>query len=178
MKLQNQGNIYLLGFMGSGKSTVAPLLANRLKRAFFDSDDWIEKQAGKSITEIFHDFGEDYFRNLESEAIKIISKMDNLVVALGGGAILRPENWIKIKDSGVTIYLKCSPEVIFNRIKGQQEIRPLLMGEAHQKLNKIRTLLAEREPYYSQADLIINYSQGDSVAKMVNRIKDELEVLI
>lgn len=178
MKFQRGGNIYLLGFMGSGKSTIAPLLAKKLKRAYFDTDEWIENQAGMSIAQIFHDYGENYFRKLENKCVELVANKNHLVVALGGGAVLRPENWTRIKNSGITVYLKCSLQGIWNRVKGQADTRPLLKGDTGQKLRTIEELLAARAPYYAQADLIINSGQRSSVEETVEYILEKLEGLI
>ena len=175
MKTPGQDNIYLLGFMGSGKSTVAPLLAKRLNRICFDTDAWIETQTGKSIARIFRDHGEDYFRAKESECVKVVTEMKHLVVALGGGIVLKAENWMKIKSSGITIYLKCDLHEIWDRLRGLPATRPLLSGDSNHQLETIKKLLTQREPYYARADLMISSCQHESVEVTVKRIQEKLE---
>jgi len=171
-------NIYLIGFMGSGKSTIAPMLAKKLKRGFFDTDAWIENNSGISISTIFAEFGEHYFRELERQSIQIVTQMKNMVVSLGGGAILNSENWIQIKQTGVTIYLKCSANLLWQRLKNSPDSRPLLTGDESQKKITVKKLLTEREPYYSRADLIYLIKGNDSTDDVVNFIVCQLEKIL
>ena len=123
------GNIYLIGFMGAGKSTVGRDLAARLGRPFCDTDKLIEKRAGLTIPEIFDALGEDGFRRLEAEVIREVAEEEGLVVALGGGAPLQDGNWYRLKESGVTVYLREAPEALHARLS-KSEGRPLLAGYA------------------------------------------------
>ncbi|MCM8778589.1 MAG: shikimate kinase [Candidatus Omnitrophica bacterium] len=163
-------NIVLVGFMGTGKTTVAKELAQRLKREYVSLDELIEKVEKKPITQIFAESGEDYFRALESRVIKEVSAKENLIIDAGGGAMLRRENIENFKKKGILICLKAKPEVILERTKGYKH-RPLLNVSNPQK--QIEKLLWIREPYYAQADHFIDTSQL-SVEEIVGEI---LEIL-
>ncbi len=176
MGRHKESNIYLLGFMGSGKSTLAPLLAMRMGKTSFDTDDWIERQIGKSVSQIFHEHGEEFFRKKEKECIELVTQMSNLVVALGGGAVLNDESWKRVRNSGISVYLKCSPQEIEQRIDGGN-VRPLLAGDIHRRRQTIEALLAERERRYAQADLTVNAADGKSPEEIVELILNELEGL-
>jgi len=149
------GNIYLIGFMGAGKSVVGRRLSSMLGWPFCDTDEFIERKAGLPVPEIFSRLGEAGFRRLEAEAVREVAGKDGLVVALGGGAPLREETWELIKKSGVTIYLKEAPEVLFLRLS-KDAGRPLLSGtEGEARRQRIAELLTEREPRYRKADLVV-----------------------
>ncbi len=168
------GNIYLIGFMGAGKSTVGRDLAARLGRPFCDTDELIEKRAGLTIPEIFDALGEDGFRRLEAEVIKEVAEEEGLVVALGGGAPLQDGNWHRLKESGITVYLKEEPEALHARL-AKNEGRPLLAGYAgEERLRRIRELLAFREPRYMEADLVVD-CRGRPPEELVAEILARLE---
>lgn len=148
-------NIYLVGMMGSGKTTLGRLLAEELERPFVDLDEMIELQTGRSIAEIFREEGEAGFRELETASLLEISRVRGGVVALGGGAVLREINRRIIQTTGYSIYLKVRPETVLARLP-EHPVRPLLLGmDLQEKLEALRRLLAAREPYYHQADLIV-----------------------
>ena len=109
--------IYLIGFMGVGKSTVGKGLSERLEYELIDTDELIEEKEGLSISSIFEKKGEDYFRELETDTIKELSSSDNIVVSCGGGIIKNEENVKLMKDSGRVILLTASPESIYERVK-------------------------------------------------------------
>ncbi len=139
--------IFLLGFMGSGKSTVGPLLARALGRPFVDLDKVIEEETGKTIEAIFRDEGETRFREYESLFLKKVGSGE-VVVATGGGVVIREENW-KVLEKGVTVALVASPEELEKRLAGSVG-RPLLEGD-----RDWRELLKDREPLYRRASLIV-----------------------
>lgn len=174
--------IYLTGFMGSGKSTIGPILANTIGYEFVDIDKTIEKTANKTVMEIFADNGEGYFRELEKRAIQEISKAHSHVVSLGGGTITKQENLSIIRSTGVLVYLKAAPEEILQRMRFKAD-RPLLRGadgtllSNGQLLERIVRLLREREPFYSQADVIVN-SGGRNVRQTVDEIVRKIRTLI
>ena len=171
------GNMYLVGFMESGKSTLAPKLAEKLNRAFFDSDLWIENNSGKSIYQIFTEEGEESFRKIETDCIKMVLKMKHLVVAIGGGAIISSQNWINLKKSGIIIYLKCSLETIWQRIKKSAN-RPLLPKNSEEKYLQIKSLLTMRSPFYERADIIFSYKPGKSTKEVTDQLVKRIEELI
>lgn len=154
------GNIILIGFMGSGKSTVGIKLSYRLRRALEDTDKLIEKEEGRTISEIFRDDGEPYFRNLETECLKkLIQTTDGKIISVGGGLPMREENHALLKKLGTVVYLRATPETIYERVK-HDTTRPLLQGDNPQE--KIRTLLRERTPIYEQvADFIVDVDNKD-----------------
>jgi len=160
--------------MASGKTRVGKLLAKRLRLRYMDSDAFIVERAGKSISEIFEQDGEEKFRELEKEAIKEISKMEKLVVSLGGGAVAKPENVKAIKSSGILIRIIAEPEILCERI-GRNDKRPLMAGlEPKARLTKIKTMLAEREKFYANADFSI---ESDEVGPEERIIPELLEIL-
>jgi len=145
-------NIVLTGFMGTGKTEVGKLLAKKLSYTFVDADTEIELQEKMPITEIFKRFGEPYFRDVESEVIKRLSKMERVVISTGGGAVLRNENVANLKRNGILICLQARPETIYERTKHDTS-RPLLQVE--DPLQRIKELLEIRRPYYEKADIMI-----------------------
>lgn len=146
-------NVFLIGFMGAGKTTVGRVLADRIGYLYLDADEVIEKNAGKSISAIFSEHGEEYFRDLESESLKSISAAERQVVATGGGVVMRDENWETMKNAGITVYLKAPVEVIWERIR-HSTTRPLL--QVGNPLETARALLDRRSPLYEKADLIVD----------------------
>lgn len=171
--------IYITGFMGSGKSTLGPIVANTIGWNSYDIDSEIEKRTGMKVTEIFKSKGEKFFRELESSILDEHSKEPEVVVSLGGGTIAYNNNYDIIKKTGVLVYLKSSPEKIFLRLKHKTD-RPLfqtfdnLILSDEEALQKIKRLLSEREKYYRNADIIIDID-GISVGRTVDRLVRELK---
>lgn len=150
-------NIFLIGFMGSGKSTIARLLAEETKCELVEMDETIEKEAGLSINKIFETYGEKYFRDLESKLVERIADKGGAVVSCGGGAVLREENVLNMKKNGKIIYLSATPETIFERVRYSTN-RPLLNG--NMKVDYIRTLMEKRLPIYEKAaDVVVDVNQ-------------------
>jgi shikimate kinase len=149
-------NIFLVGFMGAGKSTVGRLLARRLGWRYCDADKVIETKAGKTVSEIFSSHGEPRFRDLESDTIKSLAGKERQVVATGGGAVMREENMRAMKNGGVTVYLKAPMSVIWERIK-HSRTRPLL--NVDNPLEAAAELLRKRIPYYEKADITLDTAQ-------------------
>ncbi len=160
MAAQKKNLIFLTGFMGSGKSTIAPILANTLGFRSVDIDREIELQCGRTIREIFSDFGEDYFRELEHKLLLQFSEEENCVVSLGGGTISNEQNLHLIKSAGILVYLKARPEFIFHRLRHKSD-RPLVQSREGLLLSdeelrqRIFQLLQSREPFYGQADITV-----------------------
>jgi shikimate kinase len=146
-------NIYLVGFMGTGKSTVGKALAKVLNKEFKDLDELIEEREKIKIVEIFEQFGEQYFREVETAVVREISEKENLVIATGGGVVVNEENFSLLKKSGTLITLVASPETIYERIKDSIE-RPLLNVE--NPLDTIKRMLFERAYYYIKSDFIVD----------------------
>ena len=146
-------NIVLVGFMGTGKTTIATKLANALNMRYISTDDLIEKREKRTINEIFTKSGEDYFRNVESDVVREVAGQDGLVVDTGGGVVIREENLANLKLTGIVICLTADENTVMERTKKYKH-RPLLNVE-DPKL-KIRTLLAKRAPFYAKADHCID----------------------
>jgi len=160
-------NIILVGFMGTGKSVVGKLLAKKLNRDFLESDDMIEAKEKMPIKDIFEKKLEPYFRLVEKEVIKEAAKRENIIISAGGGAIIDEDNFNNLKNNGIIICLKASPETILKRTKGLKT-RPLLNVPDPKK--RIEDLLAKRELYYNKADYSIdtdNLSIDDVVLKII-----------
>lgn len=151
------GNICLIGYMGSGKSTVGRMLAGKLDREFMDTDDLITENEGRSIPEIFRDSGEPYFRGLEYGLLKRLADEEpvkGIVLATGGGIPVDERNRALLKKTGTVIYLRSSAESLCERV-GNDTNRPLL--NAPDRLKKIREMLKYRGPLYEEcADIIID----------------------
>jgi len=153
--MENKKNIYLVGFMGTGKSVVSRELAKRLKRDYFDLDDLIEKKEKRKIRGIFAQDGEAYFRKIEKEALREVSQSGNLIISCGGGIVLDDENIEIMKKSGIMICLSARPEIILKRTSTAGH-RPLLNVENPK--DKIVDLLKLRAPFYAKADYTIDCS--------------------
>lgn len=146
-------NIVLVGFMGTGKTTIATKVAHRLKMDYVSTDDLIVKREKRTINEIFTKSGEEYFRDVEGEVVREVSVMENVVIDAGGGAVLREENISRLKSTGVVICLTADEETIMERTKKYKH-RPLLSVEDPKR--KIRDLLAKRSPFYAKSDYTID----------------------
>ena len=156
-------SLYLVGMMGSGKTSTGHPLAERLGYGFVDADAVIEQAAGCSIPEIFERDGEAGFRKLESQVLSAISQRHSLVVATGGGAVTQPENW-GLLHSGIVIWLDVIPDQLLQRLKADSTVRPLLQTTDPE--TALNTLLNERRPLYAEADLtvVINDETPEAVA--------------
>jgi shikimate kinase len=141
MRLPPQ-RIYLIGFMGSGKSTVGPLLADRLHWTFLDLDSQIESEQGCTILEIFQREGESSFRQMEREALRQTSQLESAIIALGGGAYTLSDNRDWIQQSGISVFLDCPWEIVLERCAGDKT-RPLF-----QDTQKVQALFETRRPLY------------------------------
>ncbi len=145
-------NIYLVGFMGTGKTAVGKILAQRLDKEFVEMDEVIEERQGRPIVEIFKDPGEPYFRKLETQLLSELSKRADLVISCGGGLICNEDNLKTLKETGTVFNLKSSAQMIYERTKKYAH-RPLLNVE--DPVKQIEELIQKREPYYCQAHYTI-----------------------
>ena len=144
--------IFLVGFMGSGKSTVGRNLAEKINWDFVDLDEVIEKREGLTISQIFEEKGEEYFRNKEALYLRELSQKEKVVVATGGGAPCFSDNMSWMNEHGLTIYLKADAELLLERLKAETISRPLLKGKSEAELRYfIKAKMQDREPFYSQA---------------------------
>jgi shikimate kinase len=149
--------VVLVGFMGSGKTTVGQVVAKRLGWRFLDLDDWIETQAGRSVARIFDEDGERRFRELERLAAREVQGLRDYVIATGGGAFAEPETRMALSAGAVTVWLRCDPETLLARIPADGS-RPLA-----RKRETIRGLLDARESSYRMADRIVDATGGPAV---------------
>lgn len=160
-------NIYLIGFMGSGKSTVARELATYMKATCVEMDEQIEEQQQMPITQIFDTYGETYFRDLETEFLRSLTEKENIVVSCGGGSVLRDENADLMKTHGKIILLTAKPETIYERVKDSKN-RPVLNG--NMTVAYIQELMEKRRVRYETvADVRIS-TDGKSVAEICAEI--------
>ena len=160
-------NLYLVGMPGAGKTSVGRQLARRMQRTFIDADHEIEARTGVGIPLIFDIEGEQGFRDRESKVIAELAHESDLVVATGGGVVLRPENRAALKQGGMVIYLHATPRLLFERTRLDPH-RPLL--QVADPMRKIEELFAQRDPLYREvADIVIN-SVGGSISHLVKQI--------
>jgi shikimate kinase len=165
-------NIFLVGMPGAGKTTVGRQLAKRLQRRFVDADHEIEQRTGVRIPLIFDIEGEQGFRDREARVIAELAAGSDMVVATGGGAVLRPENRAALRSGGTVIYLQASPDLLFERTRLDPN-RPLLQVQDPRR--KLEELYAQRDPLYREvADIIVN-SIGGSIAQLVRQVQRQLE---
>jgi shikimate kinase len=168
----NLNNIFLVGMPGAGKTTVGRQLARRLQRNFIDADHEIEARTGVRIPLIFDIEGELGFRDREAKVIAEFATRKDLVVATGGGAVLRPENRAAMRQGGTVIYLNATPELLYERTKLDPN-RPLLQVEDPRR--KLDELFAQRDPLYRDvADIVVN-SLGGSIGQLVRQVEKQLQ---
>lgn len=170
-------NVVLVGFRGSGKTSVGRVLAERLKREFVDCDEFIEKRTQLTIREIFERHGESHFRTLESEAITELAKLDGKVIATGGGAVLKYQNMQVFKRAGSRIYfLEIGAETASSRIQGDpitRSRRPALTDKDPE--TEIREQIQLRAPYYLKAADVVVRAEARTVLQVAEEILRDLE---
>lgn len=163
--------IFLIGFMGSGKSTTGRKLAARLRWSFVDLDDRIEERAGMKIPEIFSEKGEAWFREMESSVLQDLAHNTDLVVSTGGGAPCHDDNMDFMLRSGLTVYLKLTPEQLKNRLKNSKTERPLLKNINEPDFTDyISRKLREREKWYSRAAITIDGFETD-ISSLISLVR-------
>jgi shikimate kinase len=173
--------VYLAGFMGSGKSTVAPPLARALGCDWLDTDSEVERKTGMAIAEIFSREGEPWFRRIEKEVLFDTASRRPVVVATGGGTIANEECLAFVRSAGLLVYLKVEFETLFTRLKTGRS-RPLLTtdrpaaGDERLLRETMLRLLSEREPYYLRADLVV-IPDADDPAATASRIAESIDRL-
>ena len=166
-----QKSIVLIGLMGSGKSSIGKRLSEKISVPFVDSDDEIELAAGMTISEIFENFGEPYFRSGEERAVERILSGNPKVIATGGGAFMSERNRIIIKQKALSVWLKADLETLWARVQGK-DTRPLLKFENPKHV--LKTLLDKREPTYAKADLIVESQRNVTQLSMVSKLLKSL----
>ncbi len=164
-------NIILFGFMGTGKTAIGKALAEKLKMKFVDMDDLIEEREGTIISEIFASKGEPYFRRVESRVAEDVAGQTGLVVATGGGVVLKCENVRTLESTGTGVCLNASPEMIYERVRDESH-RPLL--DVEDPLKRIREMLEARKPYYARVKHQLNTDQL-TVEEAVGKVTEIVE---
>ncbi len=165
-KQNSMKRIFLIGFMGSGKTTVGKLLAQKLEFSFIDLDQYIENRLLKNISTLFTEGGEDSFRAIEHKLLLEVAQIDNVVVSTGGGTACFHNNMEIMNEAGISIYLKISHQILQNRLQKAKEFRPLIKDKTDQELFAfILEALQKREKYYQQASLIVSNNEPEEDAE-------------
>jgi shikimate kinase len=165
-------NLALIGFMGTGKSSIGRLLAVHLHFRFIDTDELIESRAGRNIADIFAQAGEEVFRGIERQVVSELTRAQRTVISTGGGLAANAENMASLKQHALVVCLWASPEIIWDRVHAQTH-RPLLQGP--DAMVKIRELLAKREPFYRQADVLVN-TEMRSIKEVAQHVLHQFQI--
>ncbi len=170
--MKQGGNIYLVGMMGAGKTTVGKLIAKRLKRRFVDSDHEIERRCGVRIPVIFDIEGEHGFRTREEQAIVELAALEGVVLATGGGVVLSTENRRQLASRGTTVYLHARPEDLYRRLRHDKN-RPLL--DTPDPAQRLQELYVQRDPLYRQVADIVLETGTQSVQALARDLLAKIE---
>ena len=168
-----KSNIYLIGFMGTGKSTVSQCLAKLLGYEEIDTDEWISCQQKQSITQIFETYGEQKFREMETKLLQGLGKKEHKIISCGGGMALRQENVALMRQNGAVVLLTAEPETILSRVK-EDHGRPILDGNMN--LEYIQDLLEHRMPYYQEAGEIVIATDQKAPQEIAQDIEKNLRI--
>ena len=164
-------NIFLIGFMGAGKSTIAKALCKELQMQLVEMDARIVEEQGMSINDIFAQYGEDHFRDIESQLILTLGEEGNTIVSCGGGVVVRPQNIEFMKKGGKVVFLSATPETIYERVKNSTD-RPILNG--HMNVEYIAELMEKRRALYEAAADIKIETDGKSRSVICKEIMERL----
>ncbi len=149
--------VYLIGYMGCGKSTAGKGLAKKLGYEFIDLDELLEANEGRTISEIFANDGEEAFRKIEQATLASTFGLEHVIIATGGGAPCFFDNMAQMNAHGLTIYIQMTPEGLMERLQGGMDHRPILKGKSPQELHRfIAEALEKRNPFYTQAKSIVD----------------------
>ena len=172
--------IILIGYMGSGKTTVGKVLSRELNLPFYDLDWYIENRMHKSIHQIFEEKGEEGFRKIERNLLHEVAEFENVIISCGGGTPCFFDNIGYINQQGESVYLKCRADVLSAHLRMGKTIRPLLLNKTNEEVEFfIGEQLAQRESFYSQAKHIIDVSLMDNYDKVkitVSQIREQLDI--
>jgi shikimate kinase len=163
-------NLYLVGMMGAGKTTVGRILAKRLGYRFFDTDTLVEQVTGQSISQIFADSGEAGFREVETQVLAELSAYQRLAIATGGGIVLRQQNWSYLHH-GIIVWLDAPVDVLYARLK-HDLTRPLLRNADPKQT--LETILGDRQQFYAQADVRVSMTASDLPGALADRVLHEI----
>lgn len=167
-------NLYLIGMMGAGKTTIGRLLAKQLNYRFFDTDAIVEQTTEKPVSALFAELGEDSFRQIETQVLGELSAYTKLVIATGGGIVLQPSNWSYLHH-GLVVWLDVPLDELYTRIQGNTN-RPLLQTPDPQRT--LQQILEQRSPLYAQADVRVAVSAGEPPRRVAQRVLDEIRTAI
>lgn len=172
--------IILMGYMGSGKTTVGRALAKSLGRPFYDLDWYIESRMRKTVKQIFDERGEDGFRTIERNMLHEVAEFEDVVISLGGGTPCFFDNIDYLNQQGETVYLKCTPDVLAKHLSMGKTVRPLLLGKSPEEVRVfIEEQLQKREAFYKQAKHTVDVTLMDNYDKIqisVNKLKETLGI--
>ena len=164
--------IFLIGFMGAGKTTVGKELSSQMKLSFIDLDHFIENRYHKTIRQIFEEKGEDAFRDMEQKTLREVAEFEDVVISTGGGTPCFHQNMLFMNEKGTTVYLKVSIEELVKRISLNKNVRPVLNGYSDNELNLfVEEIMAKRSPAYEQAQIIFSAETQDvsALCKQLSR---------
>ena len=166
-------NLYLLGYMASGKTTFGRALSLQNGLRFIDLDHYIEESEGKTVSEIFRERGESGFREIERKSLKALSELQGVVIACGGGTPCFFDNIDIMNATGHTVFLEASPSVLISRLEAENESRPLVAGKSRQEIEAIvKKQLSARTPFYSRAKIRWNSDHLESVEEIKESIEN------
>lgn len=172
--------IFLIGYMGAGKTTLGKAFAREMNLSFVDQDWYIEERFHKTVQEIFAERGEQGFRELERQMLHEIAEFENVVISTGGGAPCFYDNMDFMNLKGDTVFLNVTPEVLFSRLKMASQNRPILRGKSNEELKAfIAKTLEKRAPFYSKAKYIFNADELEDIYQIkssVNKLKELLSL--
>ncbi len=149
--------VFLIGYMGSGKSTIGRFIAKDMNWQFIDMDDYFEQKAGCTISQFFADKGEEEFRKAEAKVLKELATKENVIIATGGGSPCFFDNIDVMRSAGLTIYIEVTPEELAARLKGAKSKRPIIANKTDEELTSfISSQLEKREPFYKKAEMTVD----------------------
>lgn len=170
--------IFLIGYMGAGKTTAGRELAKVLELDFIDLDHFIQARYQKTVSQLFQDVGESEFRNIEKNMLREVGEFEDVVISAGGGTPCFFDNMDYMNDVGTTVYLKASPESLSSRLNTCKDKRPLIKDKNEEELyNFVVESLGKREPFYSKAQIIFETKQlidRDDVTRYVQQLIEKL----
>lgn len=170
--------IIIIGYMGAGKTTVGKALAGQLNRQFYDLDWYIESRMRKTVKQLFDEQGEAGFRQIEYNMLHEVAEFDNVILSCGGGTPCFFDNMDYLNQQGETVYLKATPEVLYEHLKMGKTVRPLLLNKTPEEVQVfIKQQLAEREPFYLKAKYTLDVNLMNNYEKIKTTV-DQLKKLI
>ena len=170
--------VFLVGYMGTGKTSLGKIVAKKAGLTFIDLDHFIENRYHKSISQIFAEKGEDGFRNIERDALHEVAEFENVIIATGGGTPIFFDNIDFMNNSGKTVYLKTAPQILFNRLKIAKHNRPIIKDKDDNELMSfIIENLERRDPFYSKANMLFIADNLDTKDQIYNAADKLIEML-